>query len=456
MAQPWQCIPKVESDQDFFCVEPVSEGDFMYEKTMLENGIRVVTETMPEVRSITMGALIEASPQDEIPGQSGLAHFVEHAMFQGTTSRNAMQIARVMDAAGGQMGAFTTRDYTCFTASVLDDYRTYALDLFGDLLLNSIFPADNLEREKEAILREIEASRDVPDERAHSLLKRFVWADHPLGRPIAGRPATVRKLTREDVIYFVHKHYLPNRLIIAAAGNVEHKDFVAQVGDFFWSMMGRSKPSTNGRPAYQAGVTTEHMAVSQVYFSLGIRTYPYTHPNRYAMHILNNLLGSGVSSRLFRRMRGERGRVFDIHSEYHAYRDDGLLVIEGSTAPEYLMGALCTLFSELWGLFTAEEPVGEEELWKAKMHIQGQHLMASENASTRMSRLATQELYYGRFIPGEEILDQIEAIDTYALQRLASELLKDALGQITIAVVGPDMPDYYNASSIEEMVSRFQ
>jgi predicted Zn-dependent peptidase len=194
----------------------------------------------------------------------------------------------------------------------------------------------------------------------------------------------------------------------------------------------------------------ELMPVSQAYFSLGVQIFPYAHPDRYAFHILNNVLGRGMSSRLFHRMREEQGRVFSIGSEYHAYLDDGLLIIEGSTAPEYLLQLLKLTLDELWKLASAEEPVGEEELWKARMQIRGQHLISSEHTNTRMSRLVTQELYFGRYIPGQEIVGHIEAIDTQALKRLSNDVLKGALGRMTIAVVGPDMPEHYNVSSIED------
>ena len=428
----------------------------MYRKTTLENGIRVITESMPQVRSVAMGILVDAGPKDESLAQSGLAHLTEHLMFQGTSSRDAMQISRLMDVAGGQIGGFTTRDYTCYVATVLDDYSPYALELFGDILLNSTFPTASLEREQEAILREIALGCDSPSERVHSTLKAFAWPNHSLGRPITGWPNSVKALTREDVIYFVHEHYLPNRIIIAAAGHVEHEDFVTQVQDGFWRMLGESQPAAGSQPTYQAGVIIEHAPVSQVYFSLGIRTYPYAHPNRYGLHILNNVLGGGISSRLFRRIREERGLVYDISSEYHAYRDDGLLVIEGSTAPEYLIPVLGLTLVELWQLITGDEPVDDEELWKAKMHLRGQHLLAEEDTNMRMSRLATQELYFGQHLPSAEILAQIEAVDNQTLQHMAAETLVEALRQVTIAVVGPEAPHHYTYASIEELLAGFQ
>jgi len=428
----------------------------MYLKSTLENGIRVLTETMSGHRSISMGILIDASPADEAPEQSGLAHLVEHAVFCGTGSRNATQIARLMDEAGGHLGAFTARDFTCYSATVLDDYFTYALDLLGDILLNSIFPPESLEREKTAILREIESAGDMPSERAHDLLKGFAWSDHPLGRSIAGRPDTIKSMTREDVIYYVHEHYSPDRIIVAAAGNIDHEDFVAQVRDSFWRMMGNSLPAAKAPPVFHSGVVLENMPVSQVYFSLGIRACPYADPGRYGMHVLNNILGGGTSSRLFRRVRESQGLVYHISSEYHAYRDDGMLVVEGCAAPDNILQVLELVFDELWKLMTAKEPVDEEELWKAKMHIRGQHLISGENTNTRMNRLASQEFYFGRHIPDDDILAQIDEIKPQKLQCLTDEVLQDAFSQTAVAVVGPEAPAHYQLSSVQRLFDDHQ
>ena len=420
----------------------------MYCKTTLENGIRVVTETMPQVRSIAISIVVDVGPKDEAQEQSGLAHFVEHLMFKGTSSRDAMQIARLMDVAGGLIGGFTSRDYTCYFATALDDYRTYALDLFGDVILNSTFDKESLERERRVILREIEADQDAPDQLAHSLLKATIWPNHPLGRLIAGQPEVVRKVTREDMIYFVHKHYLPDRLIIAAAGSMEHEDFLAQVRDAFWRMLGQGSPSPSRPPACHSGVTIRARDLSQVYFALGVKACFYTHPDRYGLHVLNDLLGGGISSRLFRHLREERGLVYNVASSYHAYRDGGLLVIEGSTTPQALMSVLGLTMAQLWRL--AEEPVGEEELWKTRERIRSRYLITSEDTNTRMSRLATQELYFGYHIPTSEIVEQIQRVDQGTVQRLAQGLMVN--GCPALAVVGPQSPHHYSAEAIEKLL----
>lgn len=428
----------------------------MYCKSTLENGIRVITKSMPGVRSVAIGVIVDAGVMDEPASKMGLAHLTEHLMFGGTSNRDAVQIARFMDEAGGQVGGFITRDYTCYTATVLDDYRTFAVDLLGDILLNSLFYETDLNREKNTISREIESGLDLPDQRCDGLLKANAWQGHYLGKPINGSPRDVQCLTREDVIYFVHAHYMPDRIVIAAAGNIDHQDFVAQARDAFWRMMGQSPPRQRGTPDFHSGVTVEHVPVSQVYFSIGLRAFPYTHPQRYEVHILNKILGGGISSRLFRRIREERGLVYDIRSEYQAYHDDGLIVVEGSTSPGYFMQVMTLTLFEIWKTLTGEDSIDEEELWKAKMQIRGQHLICAESSNTQMSRLATQELYFGRHIPSGQILNAIDEVRLETLATLSNDVLLDSLRNAAVAVVGPQAPDHYDAAMIEELWANFQ
>jgi predicted Zn-dependent peptidase len=408
---------------------------------------------MSGVRSVSIGILFDVGPRDDPAEKMGLAHLTEHMMFAGTSNRDAAQIARLMDEGGGSIGAFTARDYTCYFSTVLDEYSTYAMDLLGDLLLNSIVPPENLEKEKQAVLREMEMAGDVPYQRAHEMLKSFTWPDHPLGNPIIGRPDTVTAINRDDVIYFMHQHYLPNRMIIAAAGNVAHLDFVALARDAFWRLLGESIPQPLPIPDQSMGVKIDYRPVSQTYFCLGLQAPSYAHLDRYAVHLFNNVLGGGSSSRLFRKLRDEHGLVYSISSEYHAYLDDGLIVIEGSTAPQYLEEVLGLILEETKNLLNGSQPVDEEELRKAKMQIRGSHLIGSERTDTQMSRLATQEFYFGRHIPTEEIVKQIELIDLENLNGLFRTLLLESFQQTKIALVGPEEGQHYSAQSIQQLLA---
>jgi predicted Zn-dependent peptidase len=437
------------------CHYPENETDVVYQKSTLENGIRVVTLSMPSVRSISMSVLIDTGIMDEPEEKNGLAHMIEHMMFRGTRNRDSLQIARFMDEAGGQMGGFVSRDYTCFTATVLDDYRTFALDLLGDISLNSLFLSDDIEREKATILREIEYVTDIPDQRVDGLLKSHIWKGHYLGKTINGNKEEVEKLTREDVLKFVNANYCPDRTIIAAAGNVRHQDFISQVQDAFWRMEGVSVPRQRFQPKFHNGIVIETMPVSQVYFSIGLRAYPYTHPLRYNLHIANKILGGGISSRLFRRIREEYGLVYDISSEYQAYREDGLLVVEGSTSPAYFTQVLQLTLDEIHRTVSGINPIGEEELWKAKMQIRGQHLIAAECSNTQMSRLSTQELYFGEHINSGRILKAIDTVEYESLKTVTTDLLLSTMMYSTLVVIGPLAPEYYNSSIIEDIWHKY-
>ena len=427
----------------------------MYAKTTLENGIRVVTENIPGMRSIAIGVMVDTGLRDEPEDKQGIAHMAEHLIFQGTSSRNSQQIARMMDEAGGQMGGFTSRDYTMYTATVLDDYRTYALDLLGDILLNSLFLEVDLEREKDTIIREIAATLDYPNQLTDAMLKAHVWQGHYLGRLITGTPESVQSITREDLIYFVHSRYLPDRIIITAAGNLEHDEFVAQVRDAFWRLIGAGPTVAGTGPAHQSGIALENRQVSQLYFALGLEARPYAHADRYALHVFNKALGDGISSRLYRRIRDEVGLVYHIDSEYHAYRDAGLLVIEGSTSPELFGQVLERTLGELQSIMSGTDPITDEEIWKAKMQVRAQHLIASENTHTRMGRLATQEFYFGDSISPEEILGEIESIDGDTLRHVSQQLLMNACHNPAIAIIGPDAEALCSAGDTAGLLNIF-
>lgn len=424
-----------------------------YRKSLLDNRVRVVTDRMPDRQSIALAVMVGASPRDEPARLGGLAHLTEHMFFQGTSTRNAHQIAELMDLAGGQFGGFTGRDYTCYSATVLDEHCTYAVELLGDLALNSTFPPEALAREQEAIVCEIEAGRDAPRDRVHGLLMGAAWPEHALGRPIAGTPASVRGLSREDIIYFFHQHYVPDRIIIAAAGQVDHSELVAQVHDAFWRMLGQAGGERRGPPAYRPGLRVESLPVSQAYFALGLPAYSYTHAGRYALHVLNNILGGGASSRLFRRLREEHGLVYDIASDYQAYQDAGLLVIEGSTTPDNLLRVLYLIVREIYLLASGEGPVTEEELWKATQQIRRRHLLDTERTGTRMSRLATQEFYFGHYLPAAEVQEAIEAVGPHHLQAVIDDLA-EGLGQATLAVLGPDAERLYPLDMLQDILGR--
>lgn len=420
--------------------------------TSLENGIQVVTTPLQHTRAISLGIVVDASPRNEPEPKAGIAHLAEHMVFQGTGSRSAEAISLFMDRSGGSMGAFTTRDYTFFGATILDEYLPFALELLGDILLNAIFPLPQLEREKQAILAEIAHSQDEPQSFAQDYLKQNVWGNHPLGRPIAGTLQTVPNLTREDLIYFVGENYLPDRMIIAAAGNLNHDDFCAQTRDNFWRMIGKSSRARFQQPlTVQSGIYLYDKPLHQFYFCLGFPAPPYTSSKRLALHLLTKLIASGQSSRLFQLLRAQKGLVYYVDAEYHAYRDQGQFLIEGCCSPEVIDQVLKDITNELRSLQNGSRSISEEELHTARISLRSQFLLESEQTSVQMSRLATQTLYFGTSLASNDILNAIQVITVEEINDYCKFFLEQNLGNLSVAIIGPCRQE----SLTETQVNRF-
>jgi predicted Zn-dependent peptidase len=413
----------------------------MIESTVLENGIRVTTERMPGSRSIAVGILVSAGPRDEQDDKAGLAHLTEHALFHGTSCRSELEISRLIDTVGGKVSAFTGRDYTCYSAVVMDDNLTYILDLFSDMLLNSIFPEERLEYEKQVILTELASGRDLPHERVMSLLKSSVWPEHALGRDIEGKAEGIQGLTREDVIYFLHGNYLPNRISIAMAGNLQHEDVVAKVHDCLWRLFGHADRTIVHPGPFLPGTYVEECMSMQAYFALGIPAPSYTDADRYGIHLLSAILGGGLSSRLYRNLREEQGLVYDIHSEYHAYLDAGMVVVSGSTLPDHLEKTIGLVVEETMDMFSLARPPHFEEIWQAQLRTVGQHHIDSEDPYMRMSRLLTQLYYFDRVIPAGEIVDNLRGIDQESLVGICRKSFPSVRDHLALAIVGPSCAD---------------
>ncbi len=409
----------------------------MFESTVLENGLRVITEEIPRARSTSIGVLVDANPQLDPSGKEGLAHFVEHGLFLGTTGRDAKAISAMIDEAGGQMGAFTSRDYTCFYTHVMDDYGPFAWELLGDILLNSTFPEPAVNRERDVILQELSLLDDDHSARIHDALKSQIWGDHPLGREVAGKPHSVEQLTRQDIKRFVADHYTPDRMIVAAAGAAPHQIMVEQARDAFWRLEGTSVRSELPPCDFRSVVHYEHREVGQVYFNFAFPARKYTCDERYAIHALNAILAGGMSSRLYGTLRENLGLVYYIHSQYYAYRDAGVIMVEGVTASDKIDQVLQSVLLEIDRL--AQEGLEEDELWRTKKQMKGQQMLTADSLSTRMSRLLTQGFYFGRPISEDEILQSIDQLEAAPIQEEAGRLLS-AEG-IGVGIVGSDAAD---------------
>ena len=411
------------------------------QRSQLDNGVRVITEHVPSTRSAGLSVLIDANPQLEPIDKLGLAHVCEHALFLGTPQRNGRELARTMDLAGGCFGAFTAPDYTCVFAHVLEDYVTYAMDLVGDMLVESSVEPDLLKREKDVIKQEILSYQDDPADLVLQLSKQSLWPNDPLSRSVIGTVDDVEAIERPDVIGFMRKFYTPNRIIVAAAGAVDHDSIVEQVEDAFWNLNESSE--CREQPRQKATNTAGRVSfvarpISQCYFNLAIPTFVYDDDRRYAMHVLSNVLGGGMSSRLFEALREEAGLVYSIDSTMLSYRRGGALLIQGQTSPEQLIQGIHLALGELLMLSIGERPVEADELWKSKMQVRSQSRLGTDMTSNRVSSIATQEFHFGTRIPDDSVLEAIDGVDIEAIQRVASEVLLSGLRSLSISVVGND------------------
>jgi predicted Zn-dependent peptidase len=409
--------------------------------TRLDNGVRVVTEKVDNCVSAGISVIVDAGPQDEVEGKFGLAHLCEHAAFLGTPLRSSRDLALLIDAAGGCFGAFTAPDYTCFYSHVLKEYVSYAFDLLGDILVASKYPEECLEREKDVICQEIIGYQDSADSILLDLTKQNLWPNDTLSNSVIGGIEDVRGLNRSDVIQFVSRQYTPDRLIIAAAGGIEHEEVVEQVQDAFWTLRGQSSPRTITPPDIKGGVSIHTMPTAQCSFSVAIPTPQFDDENRYTLHVMNNLIGGGMSSRLYQTLREAHGLVYSVQSSVLSYRRGGALIISGATSEDQLVQGVTLVLMQLMSLAMWESPIDEEELWKSKMQVRSQSRLATDMISNRVSRIATQEFHLNTRIDDETILEDIDSVTIEDLQKLASEVLLNGMKQLSIAVVGPVQTD---------------
>jgi predicted Zn-dependent peptidase len=402
-------------------------------RTRLPNGLLVLTESIPHVRSISMGVWIDSGSRDEPLAHNGLSHFVEHMLFKGTTSRSAQQFAREADAIGGNLDAFTGKESICFNIKVLDENVVPALDLLTDLVLHPTFTPEDIAREQGVILEEIKMDEDNPDYLVHETFTQNFWKGHPLGRPILGTVKSVSSFTQQIVFDFYAGRFTPRNLVFSAAGHLDHDSFVAQVAEHFSSLAASSDtPFTRvPAPATNAHITLKRKkSLEQVQLCLGVPAPPVDSSDRYAVYLLNTMLGGGMSSRLFQTIREDRGLAYSIYSETNPFRDTGCLAIYAGTSAEKTPEVLRLTIEELRRL--KEAPVPEAELKRAKDQLKSNIVLGLESSSSRMANLARQQMYFGRFFSVDEIVAEVDGVDAAAVQALAQQLFRPEAIALTV------------------------
>jgi predicted Zn-dependent peptidase len=402
------------------------------ERTVLPNGVRVVSERMPHVRSISVGVWIGTGSREETPEQSGLSHFIEHMLFKGTKKRTAEDIARSVDSIGGGLDAFTSKELVSYNVKVLDEHLPEAFDVVSDLVRNPLFEKTDIEKEKGVILEELKMEVDNPEYLIHEIFSSNFWKGHALGRPILGTRQTVRSFNRDRVEEYYRAFYTPRNITITAAGNLKHKRLVQLVEDQFGDLKSRPMPKLVNPPTPYAPLVFKNKDLEQVHVYMGVPSVSMPHEERYGCYILNAILGGGMSSRLFQNIREKQGLAYTVLSELTMYRDAGCMLIYAGTSPKSATKVVKSVVHELGEM--VDKQVTEEELRRAKDHLKGSFVLGLESTSSRMGNLARQELYFKRFFSLDELLQNVENVTAQDVQRLAKRFFDPQ--QMAVAMLG--------------------
>ena len=404
----------------------------MIVKEVLPNGLTLLTESMPHVRSVAVGVWLKRGSRHETEAQTGISHFIEHMVFKGTKTRSAETIAAEVDSIGGHMDAFTAKEYAAFHLKVLDEHLSLAVDILGDIVLNPLFDPAEMTKEKKVIFEEINMVEDTPDDLVIENLTEAFWPDHPLGRPILGTKKSVSSFKRDALASFFRSVYRPSNIVVSAAGHLEHEAAAALVKRHFEALE-KGGARGNGRPPRPAAkiVARSKKELEQVHLCLGAPAYPHGHADRYGAYIMNTVLGGSMSSRLFQNVREKRGLAYSISSGVTAYSDAGILTVYAGTSLDSVDEVVRLTVEEFRRMI--DEPLPAEELRRAKDHLKGSLMLSLENTGSRMSHLARQEIYFGRHFTLDEIMAGIESVEAPDVQRIASEVLA---GDLSLSILG--------------------
>jgi predicted Zn-dependent peptidase len=400
----------------------------MFKKEYLENGIPVVMEPFKTVRSVAVGVWVKVGSRYEPHEENGISHFLEHMFFKGTKKRDTRDIAVEIDSMGGDLNAFTSREHTAFYIKVLDEYLDKGIDLLSDILVNSVFPEDELEKEKKIVKEEIKMVEDTPDDYVHDLFNLTVWGEEGLGQSILGRRETVASFTREDILAHIRRYYGTKDIVISCAGNFVPGDLMKMLGKRFGGLRHGSEPKKGTPPEFRRDMRVYTKDMSEAHICVGVPGLSQTSEERYAFFLLNTVLGAGVSSRLFQEIRERRGLAYSVYSFTSSYVDTGLWGVYAGVSKRRIREVAEVIVSEMLDL---KSTLTDTELERAKKHLKGNLILGLESTSSRMNNIARQEIYFGRYISPDEIMKAVERVDLIQVKDLADRLIKKHLFSVT-------------------------
>ena len=408
----------------------------MIRQSILPGGVRLLTETMPHVRSATLGIFAEVGSSEEPAERRGISHLLEHMLFKGTHRRSARRIAEEMDAVGGNLNAATDKELTVFYAHVMDKHLPVAVEVLSDMFLHSLLDAEELRKERDVVLEEIKMYDDSPDDVISDAFTRTLWHGANLGDPTIGFANTVSAIDRETLAAWHRERYGPGTVMVAAAGNLDHDDLAARLGDAFASFGGTAVAPEPEQPVFHGAVTITHDDTEQAYVMVGMPGLSMRDERRYALSVLDTILGGGMSSRLFQEVREDRGLAYEVSSFQQSYRSAGLFGVSAGTSPDRAQECIDVIVDQIDML--VERGVTEEEVKRAREHLKGNMTLALESTSSRMSRLARNAIVHGRQITAEEVEARFDAVEVTDVNLLAHELFAVERG---LCVLGPIAPD---------------
>lgn len=406
-------------------MQKVKEIDFV-KKTTLDNGLKIVTEYVESVKSVSVGIWAKTGSRNETEKQSGVTHFLEHMLFKGTESRSSLDIAMSMESVGGYLNAFTSSEYTCYYSRCLNTELERALDVLSDMVLHPSFPEDEIEKEKKVVIEEMKMYRDSPDDYLFEEFSGHVFKGHPLGRPVIGYEETVSAFQRQDLYDYMDDRYRMPNLLVSVAGNMDHQKVVNLVTEYFGDRSAKGSVEQNGEiPPYEVGKIEVSKPIEQTHFITGRRGLDYNHDDKYRLLLANTVLGGGMSSRLHQNVRERYGYCYNITSFNQSYRDAGLYGIYVGTDKDYVDHVRELIMVELNKL--KQEPIPEKELSEAKSQLKGKLMLSLESMSNRMSRLAKSEIYYNRFITLDELTQKIDEVRADQVQGFAQDFFDNEI-----------------------------
>jgi len=408
----------------------------MFTKRALDNDIPVVMEQLKNFRSVILGIWVKVGSRHETPDKNGISHFLEHMFFKGTKKRTATDISFHIDSLGGDLNAFTSRENTAFYVKVLDEYIDKGVELLTDIFLHSLYQEEEIEKEKGVIKEEIKLVEDTPDEYIHDLFSRTIWGETELGQPVLGKRETIKTFTRDDLLNHVRKYYGTSDTVVACAGNFEPDHVINLLNHYLGNLRRGSEPQSFSAPSFRSAIEVYPKDLSETHICCGYEGLSFASPERYAIAILNSIVGSSVSSRLFQEIREKKGYAYSIYSFVSSYQDTGFWAVYAGTGRKRAVSVTELIIKEMQGLYNT---ISNTELRRAKDQLKGNIILGLESTSNRMQSIARQEIYYGRYFTQKEIMREIEAVSLSHVKDLACRLINE--GKMSMAVLGPVKED---------------